>query len=78
MKMRQCVRHCQETVSVLVSWLWLVRAFASIDSYAQDAQYSKIYMWQKKNLVDGVNDIVILLLSYYPYGPDDPAVLVRI
>jgi hypothetical protein len=32
----------------------------------------------KRNLVVGVSDIDILLLSYYPYGPDDPAVLVRI
>jgi hypothetical protein len=32
----------------------------------------------KRNLVVGVSDIDILLLSYYPYDPDDPAVLVII
>jgi hypothetical protein len=33
----------------------------------------------KRNLVVGVSgDIDLILLSYYPYGPDDPAVLVRI
>jgi hypothetical protein len=31
----------------------------------------------KRNFVVGISDIDILLLSYYPYGPDDAAVLVR-
>jgi hypothetical protein len=30
--------------------------------------------WIKRNLVVVVSDIDILLFSYYPYGPDDPAV----